>query len=125
MLNDKEYVCERIREIRICFQKQNETYGHERYKIIDYCLRIEWIGIIGELKRNDELIVNSIVRNSSQERGNQPPPAFNQVIIQMIEESWAIAASDASVKDREIGGAWIIKNNNGNKLISNEIYHKE
>ena len=51
------------------------------------------------------------MRNASQERGNQLPLPFNQVITQMIEESWAIAASDALVKDGEIGGAWIIKNN--------------
>ena len=43
----------------------------------------------------------------------------------MIEESQAIAASDVSIKDREMGRAWMIKNNNDNKLLSNEIYHKE
>jgi len=43
----------------------------------------------------------------------------------MILESKAIAASDASVKDGEMGGAWIIKNNEGDELLSNEIHHKE
>ena len=103
--NNKEYVYERIGETRRCFQKQNETYRRERYKIIDYCPRIEWIGIIGELKRNGELIVNSIVRDISQVRENQPPPPFNQVITQIIEESRAIAVSNILVKDGEIGGA--------------------
>jgi len=107
--NDKEYVYKRIREIRTCFQKQNEIYRYERHKIIDYCPRIEWIGIIGELKRNGELIVNSIIKDVSQVRGNQPPPPFNQVITQMIEESRAIAASNTLVKDREMGGAWIVE----------------
>ena len=81
--------------------------------------------MIGEIKRNGELIVNSIVRYDNQERLNQYPPPFNQVITQIILESKAIAASDASVKDGEIGGAWIIKNNEGDKLLSNEIHHKE
>ena len=43
----------------------------------------------------------------------------------MIKESRAIVVSDTSVKDGEMGGAWMIKNNNSNELISNEIYHKE
>ena len=43
----------------------------------------------------------------------------------MIEESRTIAASDALVKDGEMGGAWMIKNSNGDELIRNEIYHKE
>jgi len=80
MSNDKEYVCERIGEIRTCFQKQNEIYECERYKIIDYCLRIKWIGMIGKIKRNGKLIMNSIVRYINQERLNQHPPLFNQVI---------------------------------------------
>ena len=42
----------------------------------------------------------------------------------MILESKVIAASDVSIKG-EMGGAWIIKNNEGDELLSNEIYYKE
>ena len=75
--NDKEYVSERIGEVIKCFKKQEEAYGHVKYKPIDYCPRIEWIGMIGEIKRNGELIVNSIVRYVNQERLNQHPLPFN------------------------------------------------
>ena len=68
--------------------------------------------------------MNSIIRDIKSVRANNLPP-FNQFIIQMIIESKAMAASDASVKDGEMGGAWIIKNQKGDCLLSNEIYHKE
>ena len=107
--NKKEYICKRNGELRQYYQKQNEKYGHERYKLINNCLRTEWIGIIGEIKKNGELIVNSIIRDIRSVRA-EDPPLFNQFITQMIIESKAMAASDASVKNGEMGGTWIIKN---------------
>jgi len=43
----------------------------------------------------------------------------------MIIQSRAIAATDASVKEGELGGAWIIMSTQGQEVLSNKLYHKE
>ena len=43
----------------------------------------------------------------------------------MIVQSRALAASDASVKDKEMGGAWIIKKISGEEVLLNRIYYKK
>ena len=64
------------------------------------------------------------MRDVGQE-ATYPPPPFNQEITEMIIQSRALAASDASVRDREIGGVWIIKKISGEEVLSNRIYHKK
>ena len=76
------------------------------------------------MKKNRELIVNSIVRDFGLVRADNPP-LFNQFIIQITIESKAMAVSDASAKDREMGRIWIFKNQKGDCLLSNKTYYKK
>ena len=50
---------------------------------------------------------------------------FNQEIIEMVHHSRALAASDTSVKDGEIGRVQMIIKNNGEEVLSNKLYHKK
>ena len=64
------------------------------------------------------------MRDIRQEATYLSPP-FNQEITEMIVQSRALAASDASVKDGEMGGAWIIKKISREEVLLNRIYHKK
>jgi len=64
------------------------------------------------------------MRDIRQEATYLSPP-FNQEITEIILQSRALAASDASVKDGEMGGAWIIKKNSGEEVLSYKIYYKK
>ena len=55
----------------------------------------------------------------------QQYPLFNHEITEMIYYSRALAASDTSVKDREMGRVWMIMKNNREEVLSNRLYHKK
>ena len=49
---------------------------------------------------------------------------FNEEITQLIAQFEAVAAVCTSIKEGELGGAWIIMSKSGMEMISNKIYHK-
>ena len=59
------------------------------------------------MKSNRLIIVYSIFCVNARENEPRHYP-FNEDAIKSIEESLAVAATDASVKESQIGGSWII-----------------
>ena len=49
---------------------------------------------------------------------------FNNQITESIQQEIAVAASDTSVKDNQMGECWIIANLNSKMLLSNILYHQ-
>ena len=50
---------------------------------------------------------------------------FNENTTRCKQESKAVAAADASVKNGEMGGRWIISNKQKTMEISGELHHKK
>ena len=49
---------------------------------------------------------------------------FDAILTNEATQMSAIAATDASVKDREMGGAWTISNTQVEMRLENQIHHK-
>ena len=50
---------------------------------------------------------------------------FNEELTKSIEDGLAVSATEASVKEGQMGGAWIITDVDKKLMISNQLYHKE
>jgi len=50
---------------------------------------------------------------------------FNERIVEAIENELVYAASDASVKNGQMAGCWMIRNESNELLLQNHLYHKE
>ena len=81
--------------------------------------------MIGHISSNRELKCQGVIRKVLPNSIVNYEPQFNEEITQMIMQSRAIAATDASVKEGELGGAWIIMSTQGREVLSNKLYHKE
>jgi len=50
---------------------------------------------------------------------------FNEKTTKSIEESLAVAATDASVKEGQMKESWIITDVEKKSILKNQLYHKE
>ena len=85
----------------------------------------KWNGIIGHTSSNSELACNGVIREVISDRTIDHKTLFNAEITQLILQSRPIATTDASAKDGELGGAWIIMSSHRNEALSNTLHHKE
>ena len=79
---------------------------------------------IAEIKPNGVVITHGIIQVRNEISTNEWVQPFGEEIVTKIEEMKAFAATDALVKDGEMGGCWIIANNEERDVLSRELYHK-
>ena len=77
-----------------------------------------------EMKLNELVKIYGIIHVRNQNLQEEWILQFRKEIVKSIEDRNAIAASDTSVKNRQIVGCWIIANKIESKLERNMIYHK-
>jgi len=121
---DREYIRDASKEVVKYYKRGEIMYGHQVYKEIDDEVSIEWKKMIAELKENGRLEVHGIFYSHQEDSEIQYQP-FDEIMTRSIIEGKAVAATDASVKDGQMGGRWILSNTQQSAKISGELYHKE
>ena len=87
-------------------------------------IELKWNKTIAEIRENGVAKVCGVFY-VYQEESEIQYFQFNENITWYIQESKAVAATDASVKNGEMGGRWIISNKQKTMEISGELHHKK
>ena len=85
---------------------------------------LEWLGVIGNIERNRRLNNESTFPPVVEQSNVSWSTTFPPIIKVAIQEGKVHTATDASMKDGEMGGSWILTNNNKDEIIQNVLYHK-
>ena len=118
-----KYLKENVNDKVIYYEKDEIKYGQQLYKKTDEVRQNEWKKIIAEMKPNQSIVVYGTFHVHMEETEIRYFP-FNNEITKSIQENKAVAATDASVKDDEMGGVWMLTDTKRTFEISNELYHK-
>ena len=126
--HDKRYLKEHNNNGPLCYEKEDEQYGRNKYRRILECNTQDWRRVIGNLEVNGFMKIESEFPpewalhqniNNEQHGGRMP-----EKIKESIENETAHAASDASLKCGRMGGHWVITDQKNEEVIENTLYHK-
>ena len=122
--SDKEHLKEKKENEETCYKKGEIRHSHQTYEKCESVIDVEWKKTIAEIKENGVLEVYGVFY-VHQEESEIQYFQFNENITRCMKESKAVAATDASVKNGEMGGRWIISNKQKTVEISGELCHKK
>ena len=124
---DRQYVLQRIDNSNDekCCKFSSRTYGRDMHEECEKPER-EWRGALMERKENGEVIVHSVMPPEFDfGESADCSPEFAAGIKSAIRESKAYAASDASMKNKQMGGYWRLMNADSKEETRNTLHHKE
>ena len=76
------------------------------------------------MKPNRAMIIYGTFHISNISMNEEWYPLFNDEVKRNIKEGKAVAATNASVKNGQMGESWVMSNMNKRELLSNQLYHK-
>jgi len=123
MANNGQYFREYQNEEWTYFERDECRYNQYTYKVIQEASGKPWKKVIAEQKPNTAFKVYGIFHVQMENSAIEYFP-FNDEITKSIEQRTAVAATDASVKNDQMSGVWIMADKEKTFQISNEIYHK-
>ena len=87
-----------------CYESADDRCGLKHSRIPNEEMNEEWIKVIVEMKLNGTMIVHSKIVGVTIDVDFNHGQPFNELTTERIEEKIAVAASDAAVKNGEMGG---------------------
>lgn len=95
-----------------CYEAIEVRYGRKKYERIEEISINGWRRCIGEMKHSREMIMRNVFPIAVDESNLEISAPFPREITESIRNKTAIAATDASVNESNIGGCWIISDAN-------------
>ena len=124
--HEKEYLKKEEHGMIRFYRRKTERYQMERYEEIESCHENNWRIMIGDMEGKDRMKIESIfpIFPLNEQNGDEIRGAiFSEKIKEAIESEEAYAASDASLKNKKVGGHWIITDAQMSEVIDNTLYH--
>lgn len=117
-----------VKEIKgnetVYYEKRSQMYGRDKYYRIDSCEEEDWRRVIGSIDSNGRIKIDSKFPPEFTSTFDLQGALFPIEIRVDIENGNAFAASDASVKNNQMGGYWIITNSSKQYKHEKSLYHK-
>ena len=106
------------------YTKIDERNGQSVFGKSEPVSQVEWKKVIAEMKPSRAMIIHSIFYAAIEESQIDYVMPFGEEITKRIEEGRAIAATDASVKNNEMGGCQILTDITKGVIVENKMYYK-
>ena len=122
--SDDNYVKVMKEEEIMHYKKTDQACGRDKYEKLNSCEAGGWRDMIGSIEPNGGIQIDSKFPPYAEFNNNMQGALFPLEIKEDIENSKAFAASDASCKNNQMGGYWIIANATKQYEQENKLYYK-
>ena len=122
--NDDDHVRMMVGNDFWYYKAKEVRYGRKKYERIEEISINGWRRCIGEMKPSREMIIYSKFPIEVDESNIEIIVPFSREITDSVRNKTAIAATDASVKESNMGGCWIISDKNKSFEKEHVLYHK-